>query len=117
MVIVMSYRTDDLSMTNHFVVSSRHNSYAPIEHFYCLSLKEIEFNGVDITDFLRNFVFLMYLFICIDISKSYWKKNLMLLKIYWMIEKSLTKSYFLMASTLFSVFFELAVFDYFLIFR
>ena len=58
-------------MTNIFVVPSRHNSYAPIESFYCLSLKEIEFNGVDTTGFLRSFVVLMYLFIFIDILKSY----------------------------------------------
>ena len=65
--IELSYRIDNLSMTNIFVVPSKHNSYAPIERFYCLSLKAIEFNGVDTTDFLGNFVVLRYLFIFNDI--------------------------------------------------
>ena len=61
-------------MTNIIVVLRRHNSYATIERFYCLSLKAIEFNGVDINGFLMNFVVLMYLFIFMDILKLYWKK-------------------------------------------
>ena len=67
----MSYRIDDLSMANILVVPSRHNSCAPIERFDCLSLKAIESNGVDTTGFLRIFVFLMYLFIFMDILMSY----------------------------------------------
>ena len=67
----MSYRIDDMSMTSIFVVPLRRNSYAPSDRFFCLSLKAIEFNGVDTTGFLRNFVVLMYLFIFIDIWKSY----------------------------------------------
>ena len=67
----MSYRIDDLSVTNILVVPLKHNSYAPIEHFYCLSLKAIEFNGVDTTIFLRNFVVLLCLFTFIDILMSY----------------------------------------------
>ena len=50
----------------HLVVLSRHNSYAPIERFFCLPLKAIEFNGVDTTDFLRNVAVSMYLFIFVD---------------------------------------------------
>ena len=67
----MSYRIDELSSTNILVVVSRQNSYAPIEQFYHLSLKAIEFNGVDSTGFVRNFVVLINLFIFIDILKSY----------------------------------------------
>ena len=52
----MSYRIDDRSMTKILVNPPEHNYYAPIERFYCLSLKAIEFNGVDTTGFLRNFV-------------------------------------------------------------
>ena len=51
----MSYRIDDLSMTNILVVPSRRNFYAPIERFNCLSLKAIEFNGVDTNGFLKKF--------------------------------------------------------------
>ena len=59
-------------MTN--IIVRRHNSYANIERFFCLSLKAIEFNGVDINGFLMNFVVLMYLFRFMDILKLYWKK-------------------------------------------
>ena len=51
-------------MTHNIVVPSGRNFYAP-------TLKAIELNGVDTTGFLKNFVVLMYLFICIDILKSY----------------------------------------------
>ena len=71
----MSYRIDDLSMTNILFITPRHKSYAPIERSYCLSLKAIEFNGVDTTGFLRNFAVLLYLFIFIDILRSYWKNE------------------------------------------
>ena len=71
----MSYRIDDLSMTNGLVVPSRHNSSAHIERFYCLSLKAIKFNGVDTTGFLRNIDVLMNLFLFIDNLKSYWRKE------------------------------------------
>ena len=58
-------------MTNNPVFPSRLNNYAPIEQFYCLSLKSIEFNGVDTNGFLRNVVVLKNLFIFFDILKSY----------------------------------------------
>ena len=64
----MSYRIDDLSMTNIFVIPSRHISYAPIERFYCLSLKAIEFNGVDNTSFLSNFMVLFEITLKTEIS-------------------------------------------------
>ena len=51
----MSYRIDDLSMTHVLVVPSGHNSYAPIERFHCLSLKAIEFNGVDTIGFPKKY--------------------------------------------------------------
>ena len=73
--IVLSYRISDLPITKIRVIQSRHNSYVPIEHFYCLSLKAIEFNGVDATGFLRNIVVLLYFFIIIDTLKSYSKKR------------------------------------------
>ena len=63
----MSYRIDYLSVTEILVVPSRHNSYGPIERLDCLSLKAIEFNGVETNGFLRNLVVLMYLFIFIVI--------------------------------------------------
>ena len=73
--IVMSYCIHDLSVTNIFVLSLRHNFYAPIERFYCFPLKAIEINGFYTTGFLRNFVVLMYLFIFVDFLKSYcWKE-------------------------------------------
>ena len=71
LTIVMSYRIDDLSMTHILVIPSRQNSYAPIERFHCLSLKAIEFKGVDTTGFPKNFVVLVHLFKFIDILKSY----------------------------------------------
>ena len=67
----MSYCIDNLSITNNLVVPSSHNFYAPIERFYCLSLKAIKFNGVDTTGFIRNFVVLIYLFIFVEISNSF----------------------------------------------
>ena len=48
---LLSHRINDLSMTNILVVPSRQYSYAPIERFYCLSLKAIDFNDVDSTGF------------------------------------------------------------------
>ena len=46
-----------------------------------IALKAIEFNGVDTKCFLRNFVILMYLFLFIDILKSYWKNTHVVKKI------------------------------------
>ena len=80
-VLVVVFLVNDLlyflivSMTCQWkinlVVPSRYNPYALIQRSICLSLKAIEFNGVDTTGFLRNFVVLMYLFIFIDILRSY----------------------------------------------
>ena len=67
----MSYCIDELSMAKIFVASSRHNFYAPIERFYCLSLKGIEFNGIDTIGFLRNLVVSIFFFKVIDTLKSY----------------------------------------------
>ena len=37
-----------------------------IKRFYWIPLKSIEFNGVDTTGFLKNFVVLMFLFLFVD---------------------------------------------------
>ena len=43
---------------------------------YWLPLKSIEFNGVDTTGFLKNFLVLTYLFVFVDFLRSYCvKKN------------------------------------------
>ena len=98
--VVMCYRINDLSMTNILIVLLKHISYDPLQCFYCLSLKAIEFNGVDTNGFLSNFVVLMYLFLFIDILKSYRKKKAHAVKTLMDDSKSLPKSYFLKASTL-----------------
>ena len=116
----MSFRIADLSMTNILVVPWRRNSYAPNECFYCLSLKAIEFNGVDTTGLLRNLVVLAYLFILIDILKSYLKtKKSHTVKNLLGDRKVITEKLFFNGFDTFlaQFFFDLAVFAFFKIFR
>ena len=115
---VKTYRIANLSKTDIIVVPSWHNSYAPIEYFYCFSLKAIKFNGVDTTGFLRNFVVLMYLFISIDILKLKWRKESHVMEKLMDDRKVINEKLFFDGFDTFlaQFFFELAVLAYFLIF-
>ena len=107
----MSYRFDDLSMTNINFIPLRHNPYASIERFYCPSLKAIEFNVVDIPGFLVD---LMYLFIFINILKLFEKKSHTVKKL-MNDRKFITEKLFLngFGTFLAQFFFELSVFAYY----
>ena len=90
-----------------------------LSYFFLLPFKAIEFNGVDITGFLKNFVVLMYLFTLVDFLKSYCqeKKNpIIVRKLYEFVrvEKFFPNVCFFGFDTFLAHSFEFAVFAFFL---